>query len=97
MNGTSIFTERLQQLTRYSAKIDRATIKENDFVALQQLSEKIMEEYNHGYYDLQRRQILRNTALYLIDAARETLRINKEIQRISREIEKARRAERRTA
>lgn len=95
---TSVFTEYLQELGRYSGKIDRGTLSENDFVELQQLQERITNGYNIGYYDLARRQILRSAAAYLIDSARESRRLHEEIKRISREIDKERRAaQRRTA
>ena len=97
MKGTSIFTERLQALTRISAKIDRATIKDADLITLQRISAAIDRDYTTGYYGLSQRQTLRSTAAYLIDAAREGIRLNEYVKQASREIEKARRAERRNA
>ena len=89
----SIFSENLQKLTRAAGKISRATIKENDFVDLQKLRDKIQDQYATGRINAKEKQILRNTAEYLIDEARETLRVNAEIKRIGQEISKARRKE----
>lgn len=97
MKGTSIFTEYLQELTRYSAKIDRATFREADFVELQKLQERITAAYNHNYFTLERRQMLRRIACHLTDEGREAIRITEEAKRISREIDKQRRAEKRAA
>ena len=89
----SIFSEDLQKLTRSAGKISRATIKENDFTDLQKLRDKIQDQYTIGYINQKEYRILQNTAAYLIDEARETLRVNAELKRISRQINQARRAE----
>lgn len=97
MKGTSIFTEYLQELTRYSAKIDRDTFREADFVELQKLQERITAAYNNNYFTLERRQMLRRIACHLTNEGREAIRITEEVKRISREIDKQRRAEKRAA
>ena len=93
----SIYTERLKEIANFSGKIDRATVKESDFVVLQQLSAKICEDYNHGYYTMRQRSVLRSAVDMLIDDCRDVLRVNAEVKEIERSIRKQRLAELRSA
>ena len=93
----SIYTSKLQEIARYSAKIDNATVKESDFVAMQKLSDSIIDGYNKGYFSLRQRGVLRSAVEMLIDDCRDVLRVNAEVKRISAEIRKERLSELRSA
>lgn len=96
MNGTSMFTEELQELYRTSSKIDRATVKAADLDALRSFRKKLPEQLD-VYLTFKQYIILRDTAKFLIDEAERVIDLNRRVKEISREIEKARRAERRNA
>lgn len=93
----SIYTETLKELAKWSGKIDNAKITENEFVALQRKRDQITEQYNHGYFNMKQRNILRGIAEQLVDDARDVLRVNEEVKAIEREIRKQRLAELRSA
>lgn len=93
----SIYTETLKELAKWSGKIDNAKILEKDFVVLQKEREKIMEYYNMGYFNMRQRNILRGIADQLVDDARDVLRVNESVKRLSEEIRKQRLAELRSA
>lgn len=90
----SIYTERLKKIASFSAKIDRAAVNESDFVELQRLADKIIDDYNSRYYSMQQRNVLRSAVNILIDECRGVLRVNAEVKEISRSIRKQKLAER---
>lgn len=96
MTGTSYFTELLYDFARYSAKIDRCTINKKDLEALEQERDRITGQ-DSIIYTLNERQLLRRAAEHLIDEAKRVMELNRQVKAICREIEKARRAERRNA
>lgn len=88
MKGTSIFTEYLQELTRYSAKIDRATISEKDHEALKAFQEKLPEVTDYGeggYINPKQKTILTDTARFLIREAEAVIDLNKRVKQIEKE------------
>lgn len=89
----SIYTECLQRLAKYSAKIDNAKVTENDFIELQRIREEIAGDYNREYFCLRDRNILYGITEKLIDDCKEVIRINSAIQEIEKEIRKQRRKE----
>lgn len=93
MKNVNLFTERLDYLTRISAKISRATITKKDAEALEKLRDKLPEEVK--YMQFREYVLLRDLAKYLIIEARETLETIEAVKQIEREILQARREEKR--
>lgn len=95
MKGTSIFTEYLQELTRYSAKIDRATISEKDHEALKAFRETLkafreklpeVTDYGEGgYINPRQKIILTDTVRFLIREAEAVIDLNKRVKQIEKE------------
>lgn len=84
----SLFTEKLRELAKYSAKVDKATITEKDVSALEGFRDAVYAD--RKYYTLRQRCVLRDTVTYLLEDAADVLRINSEVKAIEREIREQR-------
>ena len=93
----SLFTENLQILTNMSKKIDKTTANTKDLATVESLIKIFIEQSEAGYYNEVERNILIYTAQHEADEIREIIRINADIKKISKEIDKARRKEAKTA
>lgn len=61
----SIFTETLQELTKYSKRIDTMKVTDTDFVDFQELETKIIKRYENNYYKEPEYMVLSNLACKL--------------------------------
>lgn len=91
----NIFTEKLQELTRISAKISRATFNGSDLVNLQKLQASIDNLYSDGCIKYRHKKILWNLTELLLDEGREVIRLNESVKQIEKEIRNAERKHRR--
>ena len=89
----SLYTENLQILTNLSKKIDKATANKNDLEALENLKAAFIKQSNAGYYNRKKCEILTTIAAAELDEVREVIAVNKEIKKIEKEINAARRKE----
>lgn len=90
----SRYTDKLRELSDFSARIDRAIVDENDFLHIQRVRDKIEFDHAAGDYTEKQYRHLINIAFYLVDECRDVLRLNERIKEIEREITKQRRGER---
>lgn len=67
-------TEVLFLLEEYGKKIDSSTITENDFIALQKMSARIIQLHSDGQLNGRQYRALHDICADLIDAARDALR-----------------------
>lgn len=89
----SLFTENLQILVNYSKKIDKATANNKTLEELERMQADFTRQAGAGYYTRQKCEILQTIAAAELDEVREVIAINKEVKKIEKEINAARRKE----
>lgn len=76
---TSVFSEHLAELLKYSLRIDGGTIDGADFVALQRMEVRIVNAGNAGYYTHSEKKALYAICAGLIDNTRDALKRSGEL------------------
>lgn len=73
----SVFTERLQQLGKYSEKVDDGTLTHDDFGQLQPMESQIIDAYKGGQLINVEYRVLMGAYYYIKDGAREVLGLDR--------------------
>lgn len=76
---TSVFSEYMAELLKYSLRLDGGMIDGTDFIRLQRLDARIINAGNAGYYTYEERKILSAICAGLIKNTRDALRRSGEL------------------
>lgn len=90
MKVYSIFTQLLNQLTKYSKKNDAAVSTLKDLSQINDLEQKIAACYNNGYYSYPEYRILNDLCVQIKGTMREVIRVNNQVKALEKGIRKNR-------
>lgn len=91
MKVYSVFTQLLDELTRYSKKNDNATSNLKDLSKVNDLEARIIRCYNNNYYSFSEYRILNDLCTQIKCQMREVIRVNNQVRAIGKDIRKSRR------
>lgn len=90
MKVYSIFTQILNQLSKYSKKNDSATSTLKDLSKVNELEKQIIRCYNNNYFSFAEYRILNDLCSQIKNTMREVIRVNNQVKAIERNIKKTR-------
>ena len=90
MKVLSVFTQLLNELTRYSKKNDMATSNLKDLAKLNDLEVRITKCYNNNYYTFPEYRVLNDLCTQIKSDMKEVIRINNQVRAIEKDIRKNR-------
>lgn len=91
MRVYSVFTQLMEELTRYSKKNDTATSNLKDLSKLNDLEQQIERCYKNGYYSFSEYRLLNELCAQIKLTMRNVIRINNQIKATTRNIKETRR------
>lgn len=91
MKVYSVFTQLLDELTRYSKKNDNASVNLKDLSKINDLEMKIITYYNNGYYTYPEYRILNDLCMQVKNTMRGVIKTNNQVKALERDIRKSRR------
>ncbi len=90
MKVYSVFTQLLNELTRYSKKNDNATSNLKDLSKVNDLEERIVRCYNNNYYSFTEYRLLNDLCAQIKNQMREVIRTNNQVRALEKDIRKNR-------
>ena len=91
MRVYSVFTQLLEELTRYSKKNDMATSNLKDLSKVNDLEEQIVKCYHNGYYSFSEYRLLNELCAQIKMTMRDVIRTNTQVKAIEKNIRETRR------
>lgn len=91
MKVYSVFTQLLDELTRYSKKNDNASVNLKDLSKINDLEMRITTYYNNGYYTYPEYRILNDLCMQVKNTMRGVIKTNNQVKALERDIRKSRR------
>lgn len=84
----SVFTQLLNELSKYSAKNDKAACSLKDLGKINDLDQEITKCYNNGYFTYQEYRILNDLCTQVKNSMRNIIRIKNQVKALERNIRK---------
>ena len=90
MKVYSVFTQLLNQVTKFSKENDAATSTLKDLSQINDLEHRIITYYNNGYCTYSEYRILNDLCVQVKSTMREVIKVNNQVKALERDIRKNR-------